>query len=100
VLHCSDSLSNKVSNIIRRHIGNMMLLLICVLCSVPSADDGTVIRCDSVPRASLVRRGCTRVGEDGVWLGEDGAWAGEDGAWVGEVTDCTSQPLATYLQYS
>jgi hypothetical protein len=57
VLHCSDSLSNKVSNIIRRHIGNMMLLLICVFCRVSSADDGTVIRFDSVPRASLVRTG-------------------------------------------
>jgi hypothetical protein len=66
VLHCSDSLSNKVSNIIRRHIGNMMLLLICVFCSVSSADVGKVFRCDLVPRASLVRRGCTRVGEDGV----------------------------------
>jgi len=31
VLQCSDSLSNKVSNIIRRLMDNMMLLLICIL---------------------------------------------------------------------
>ena len=29
VLQCSDGLSNKVSNIIRRHIDNRELLLIC-----------------------------------------------------------------------
>jgi len=28
---CSDGLRNKVSNIIRRHIDNMKLLLICIL---------------------------------------------------------------------
>jgi len=31
VLQYSDGLSNKVSNIIRRHIDNMKLLLICIL---------------------------------------------------------------------
>ena len=31
VLQCSDGLSNKVSYIIRRHIDNMNLLLICIL---------------------------------------------------------------------
>jgi len=31
VLQCSDGRSNKVSNIIRRNIDNMKLLLICVL---------------------------------------------------------------------
>ena len=31
VLQCSDGLSNKVSNIIRRLVDNMKLLLICVL---------------------------------------------------------------------
>jgi len=31
VLQCSDGTSNKVSNIIRRHIDNWNLLLICVL---------------------------------------------------------------------
>ena len=31
VLQCTDCLSNKVSNIIRRHTDNMKLLLICVL---------------------------------------------------------------------
>ena len=31
VLQYSDGLSNKVSNIIRRHIGNMQLLLVCTL---------------------------------------------------------------------
>jgi len=31
VLQYSDNLSNKVSNIIRRHIDNMKLLLICIL---------------------------------------------------------------------
>jgi len=31
VLQYSDGLSNKVSNIIRRYIGNMKLLLICIL---------------------------------------------------------------------
>ena len=31
VLRYSDGLSNKVSNIIRRHIDNMKLLLICIL---------------------------------------------------------------------
>ena len=31
VLQCSDGLRNKVSNIIRRHIENRKLLLICVL---------------------------------------------------------------------
>jgi hypothetical protein len=31
VLQCSDGSSNKVSNIIRKHIGNRMLLLICTL---------------------------------------------------------------------
>ena len=31
VLQCSDGLRNKVSNIIRRHIDNMKLLLICIL---------------------------------------------------------------------
>ena len=31
VLRCSDGLSSKVSNIIRRHIDNMKLLLICTL---------------------------------------------------------------------
>ena len=31
VLHCSDGLSNKVSNIIRRLVDNMKLLLICIL---------------------------------------------------------------------
>jgi hypothetical protein len=31
VLQCSDGTSNKVSNIIIRHIGNRELLLICVL---------------------------------------------------------------------
>ena len=31
VLQCSDVLSNKVSNIIRRHTDNMKLLLICIL---------------------------------------------------------------------
>jgi len=30
VLQCSDGLSNKMSNIIRRHIDNMKLLLICI----------------------------------------------------------------------
>ena len=31
VLQYSDGLSNKVSNIIRRHIDNMKLLFICIL---------------------------------------------------------------------
>ena len=31
VLQCNDGTSNKVSNVIRRHIGNRKLLLICVL---------------------------------------------------------------------
>jgi hypothetical protein len=31
VLQCSDGLSNEMSNIIRRHIDNMKLLLICIL---------------------------------------------------------------------
>jgi hypothetical protein len=31
VLQCSDGLSNKVSNIIRRLIDNMKLLLVCTL---------------------------------------------------------------------
>jgi hypothetical protein len=31
VLQCSDGLSNKVSSIIKRHIDNMKLLLICTL---------------------------------------------------------------------
>ena len=31
VLQYSDGLSNKVPNIIRRHIDNMKLLLICIL---------------------------------------------------------------------
>ena len=31
VLQCSDGLSNKVSNVIRRHIDNMQLMLICIL---------------------------------------------------------------------
>ena len=31
VLQCNDGLSNKVSNIIRRHIDNKKLLLICIL---------------------------------------------------------------------
>jgi hypothetical protein len=31
VLRCSDGLSNKVSNIIRRHIDNKKFLLICIL---------------------------------------------------------------------
>jgi hypothetical protein len=31
VLQCSDGLSNKVSNIIIRHMDNMKLLLICTL---------------------------------------------------------------------
>jgi len=31
VLQCSDVLSNKVSNIIRRLMDNMKLLLICIL---------------------------------------------------------------------
>ena len=31
VLQCSDGPSNKVSNIIRRHIDNRKLLLICIL---------------------------------------------------------------------
>jgi len=31
VLHYSDDLSNKASNIIRRHIDNMKFLLICIL---------------------------------------------------------------------
>jgi len=31
VLHCNDGTSNKVSNIIRRHIDNRKLLLICIL---------------------------------------------------------------------
>ena len=31
VLKCSDGPSNKVSNIIRRHIDNMKLLLLCIL---------------------------------------------------------------------
>jgi len=31
VLQCNDGLSNKVSNIIRRHTDNMKLLLICIL---------------------------------------------------------------------
>jgi len=31
VLQCSDGLSNKVLNIIRRLIANMKLLLICIL---------------------------------------------------------------------
>jgi hypothetical protein len=31
VLQCSDGLSNKVSNIIRRPMDNMKLLLICIL---------------------------------------------------------------------
>jgi len=31
VLQCNDGTSNKVSNIIIRHIGNRKLLLICIL---------------------------------------------------------------------
>jgi hypothetical protein len=31
VSQCSDGLSNKVTNIIRRHMDNMKLLLICIL---------------------------------------------------------------------
>ena len=31
VLQCSDGLSNKVSNVIRRLMDNMKLLLICIL---------------------------------------------------------------------
>ena len=31
VLQCNDGTSNKVSNIIRRHIDNRKLLLICIL---------------------------------------------------------------------
>ena len=31
VLQCSDGTSNKVSNIIKRHIDNRELLLICIL---------------------------------------------------------------------
>ena len=31
VLQCSDGTSNKVSNIIKRHIDNRKLLLICIL---------------------------------------------------------------------
>ena len=31
VLQCNDGTSNKVSNIIRRHIDNGKLLLICIL---------------------------------------------------------------------
>jgi len=31
VLQCSDGTSNKVSKIIRRHIDNRKLLLICIL---------------------------------------------------------------------
>ena len=31
VLQCGDGLSNKVSNIVRRHTDNMKLLLICIL---------------------------------------------------------------------
>jgi hypothetical protein len=31
VLHCSDGLCNKVSNVIRRLMDNMRLLLICIL---------------------------------------------------------------------
>jgi len=31
VLKCSDGLSNRVSNIIRRLVDNMKLLLICIL---------------------------------------------------------------------
>ena len=31
VLQCSDGISNKVSNIIRRLMDNMKLLLICIL---------------------------------------------------------------------
>jgi len=31
VLQCTDGTSNKVSNIIRRHIDNRKLLLICIL---------------------------------------------------------------------
>jgi hypothetical protein len=34
VLQCSDGLSNKVSNIIRRHINNMKLLIIYSLGSI------------------------------------------------------------------
>ena len=33
VLQCSDGLGNKVSHIIRRHIDNMKLPLICILLS-------------------------------------------------------------------
>jgi len=31
VLQCNDGTSNKVSNIIRRHIDNRKLLLMCIL---------------------------------------------------------------------
>ena len=31
VLQCSDGTNNKVSNIIKRHIGNRKLLIICIL---------------------------------------------------------------------
>ena len=31
MLQCNDGLSNKMSNIIRRHMDNMKLLLICII---------------------------------------------------------------------
>jgi hypothetical protein len=34
VLRCSDGLSNKVSNIVRRHVHNIKLLLVCSLGSI------------------------------------------------------------------
>jgi len=34
VLHCSDGFSNKVSNIVRRRVDNVKLLLVCSLGSI------------------------------------------------------------------
>jgi hypothetical protein len=67
VLHCTDGLSNKVSK--KKTYRQYDVAAYMHLLQRFSADDGTVIRCDSVLRASLVRRGCTRVGEDVVWVG-------------------------------